>query len=513
MDIKLISEISKELKVPEAAASSTLALLEEGNTVPFIARYRKEATGGMDEEQILFIEKQYKYGINLQERKDAVIEIISQQGKLTPEIEADIRACSKLSQVEDLYRPYKEKKKTRAGMAIKKGLQPLAQWLLDLSQSRDGDVRAKAEEFLSDQVETWQEALQGAEDIIAEQVSDDAKLRWSFKEHINKHGSLVTSKKKDAEDPKKTYEMYYDRTEAVTSLADHRIMAINRAEKEKVITVSFSYDRDSLSLKACHSLLGQYTPDSLELPAFPGDEDTISPVTEISRAAADGCKRLLFPSIENEIRRDLTDRACASSIEVFSSNLESLLSQPPIKGRVVLAFDPGYANGCKLAVLDETGKMLTVDKIFPFKGKGGLESSKERLLQLIRKYDVKIVAIGNGTASRESESLVSDLIKENNLDLSYAIVSEAGASVWSAQEDARKEFPDMPVEERSAVSIGRRLLDPLPELIKIDPRSIGVGQYQHDLPEKALTERLDEATMKVVNRVGADLNTASPALL
>ena len=513
MDIKLISEISKELKVPEAAASSTLALLEEGNTVPFIARYRKEATGGMDEEQILFIEKQYKYGINLQERKDAVIEIISQQGKLTPEIEADIRACSKLSQVEDLYRPYKEKKKTRAGMAIKKGLQPLAQWLLDLSQSRDGDVRAKAEEFLSDQVETWQEALQGAEDIIAEQVSDDAKLRWSFKEHINKHGSLVTSKKKDAEDPKKTYEMYYDRTEAVTSLADHRIMAINRAEKEKVITVSFSYDRDSLSLKACQSLLGQYTPDSLELPAFPGDEDTISPVTEISRAAADGCKRLLFPSIENEIRRDLTDRACASSIEVFSSNLESLLSQPPIKGRVVLAFDPGYANGCKLAVLDETGKMLTVDKIFPFKGKGGLESSKERLLQLIRKYDVKIVAIGNGTASRESESLVSDLIKENDLDLSYAIVSEAGASVWSAQEDARKEFPDMPVEERSAVSIGRRLLDPLPELIKIDPRSIGVGQYQHDLPEKALTERLDEATMKVVNRVGADLNTASPALL
>ena len=497
MNEEIIKSIAEELKITQAQVKVTLSLLEEGATVPFIARYRKDQTKGLDEEQILFIEKKHKYEINLKERKEAVLNLIEQQGKLTDEIRDSILACKKLSEVEDLYKPYKQKKKTRAAVAIKNGLQPLADWMLGLPA--EGDLNAEAEKYLSEEVKTAADAIQGAKDIIAENVSDNAKLRWSFKDTIMKTGVIVTKLKKDAVDEKHVYEMYYDRSEKISQIANHRVMAIDRAEKEKVITVSFTYDNEHLEEEAYKAYVH-------------GASTIVS--EELKQAIVDGCERLLFPSIENEIRSDLSDKAHTSSIEVFSMNLEKLLSQPPLKGRIVLGFDPGYANGCKLAVLDDTGKMLTVDKVYPFDRKGEIiEAAAKKVLMLIQKYGVQIVAIGNGTASRESEKLIADLIRDNNLDVQYAIVSEAGASIWSAQEEARQEFPDLAIELRSAISIGRRLLDPLPELIKIDPKSIGVGQYQHDLPEKALNERLDEAIMKVVNRVGADLNTASSELL
>jgi uncharacterized protein len=497
MDEKIIQKIAEDLKVSADQVEAALKLLSDGNTVPMIARYRKDVTKGLDEEQILYIEKQFDYQNKLKERKEDVLRLIEEQGKLTDEIRASVNAADKLSVVEDIYRPYAQKKKTRAAAAIKLGLQPLADWMLSLP--KEGSVEEEASKYVTEEVKTWQDAVQGAKDIIAEAVSDNPQQRWAFKDTIMKSGVLKTALKKDAKDEGKVYEMYYDRSEKISTIADHRIMAIDRAEKEKVITVSFVFDEEHLIHEAENNILK-------------GEEPVC--VNEIKEAVADGCTRLLFPSIEREIRSDLSERAHTKSIEVFSENLEKLLLQAPLKGRVVLGFDPGYVNGCKLAVIDETGKMLTVDKIIPFgKKHPDLEGSKKKLLDMIRKYNVKIVAIGNGTASRESEKLIADLIRDNHLDLEYAIVSEAGASVWSAQEAAREEFPDMAIEERSAVSIGRRLLDPLAELIKIDPKSIGVGQYQHDLPQKALSERLDEVVSKCVNRTGADVNTASQELL
>lgn len=497
MNENIIQAIATELKVQLSQVENTLSLLAEGNTVPFIARYRKEATKGLDEEQIFYIQKQYEYQQKLAERKENVLKLIEEQGKLTEEIKQSVIECTKLSQVEDIYRPYAQKKKTRATTAIKNGLQPLADWMLALPT--EGSLEAEAEKYLSETVTSVADAIQGAKDIIAEVVSDNAKQRWAFKDTIMQAGVLQTKLKKDAVDENKVYEMYYDRSEKISQLADHRIMAIDRAEKEKVITVSFVFDDEQLKKNALKTLLKGQT--------------TIVEET-LNKAVIDGCDRLLFPSIEREIRSELSERAQNKSIEIFSMNLEKLLLQAPLKGRIVLGFDPGFFNGCKLAVIDETGKMLTVSKIFPFSKKGeDIETSKKKLLALIQKYHVQIIAIGNGTASRESEKLVAELIHEQKLDVSYAIVSEAGASVWSAQEAARKEFPDIEVEERSAVSIGRRLLDPLAELIKIDPQSIGVGQYQHDLPQKALAERLDEVVLKSVNRTGADLNTASLELL
>lgn len=497
MNEEIMQTIANELKIGVEQVQNTLNLLAEGNTVPMIARYRKDVTKGLDEEQILYIEKQFDYQNKLKERKEDVLRLIEQQGKLTDEIRASVMAADKLSIVEDIYRPYAQKKKTRAATAIKNGLQPLADWMLALPE--EGSLEEEAAKYVSENVKDAAAAIQGAKDIIAEAVSDNPQQRWAFKDNILKTGVLATKIKKDAKDENKVYEMYYDRSEKISSIADHRVMAIDRAEKEKVISVSFVFDEDYLISEACSNLLkGQSTIVEEELCA----------------AAKDGCTRLLFPSIEREIRSELSERAHTKSIEVFSMNLEKLLLQAPLKGRVVLGFDPGYVNGCKLAVIDETGKMLEVDKIVPFGNRRpDPEGAKKRLLELIRQYNVRIVAIGNGTASRESEKLIADLIRENNLDLEYAIVSEAGASVWSAQEAARKEFPDMAIEERSAVSIGRRLLDPLAELIKIDPKSIGVGQYQHDLPQKALSERLDEVVMKCVNRTGADVNTASEELL
>ena len=498
MNEEIILSIAKELKVKVSQVKAALEMLENGDTVPFIARYRKEQTGSLDEEQLLSIEKSYQYEVNLKERKEAVLNLIEQQGKLTDELVNSINACTKLSEVEDLYRPYKQKKKTRAAVAIKNGLEPLSQYLLSLP--KEGDLTAEASKYLNENVKNVEEAVNGAKDIIAEMVSDNAKLRWAFKDEILKSASIVTKAKKDIEDPNKVYEMYYDYTEKLSTLANHRVMAIDRAEKEKKLTVSFAYDVNELEEEAYKAYItsSTYVEDILK------------------SAINDGLDRLLLPSIENEIRSDFSKRAHDASIEIFAKNLEQLLSQPPLKGRTVLGFDPGFYNGCKLAVLDETGKMLTVAKIYPFASgnkKEDISVSKSKLLKLIKDYKVELIAIGNGTASRESEKLVAEVLKENGLNTSYAIVSEAGASVWSAQEAARKEFPDLQVEERSAVSIARRLLDPLPELIKIDPKSIGVGQYQHDLPQSQLSERLDETTMKVVNRVGADLNTASVELL
>jgi protein Tex len=500
MNEEIIKRISQELKITEEQIQNTLSMLEEGNTVPFIARYRKEQTKGLDEEQILYIQKQYDYQLKLAERKEAVLKLIAEQGKMTDEIKKSVEEATKLSQVEDIYRPYAQKKKTRATTAIKLGLQPLADWMLACDEN--GNLEEEAAKYVTEEVKNTKAAIQGAKDIIAEMVSDNAKQRWAFKDTILKSGVLSTKIKKDAKDENKVYEMYYDRSEKISQLADHRIMAIDRAEKEKIITVSFVFDEEHLEEEAYNNLTH-------------GKNTAVE--TELREAATDGCERLLFPSIEREIRSELSEKAQNQSIEIFSMNLEKLLLQAPLKGRIVLGFDPGFYNGCKLAVIDETGKMLTVDKVYPFKtnkeNAEAIATAKKKVLSLIQKYHVQIIAIGNGTASRESEKLCAELIKDNNLDVQYAIVSEAGASVWSAQEAARLEFPDMAIEERSAVSIGRRLLDPLAELIKIDPQSIGVGQYQHDLPQKALSQRLDEVVMKAVNRTGADLNTASVELL
>lgn len=500
MNEEIIKRISQELKITEEQIQNTLSMLEEGNTVPFIARYRKEQTKGLDEEQILYIQKQYDYQLKLAERKEAVLKLIGDQGKLTDEIKKSVEEATKLSQVEDIYRPYAQKKKTRATTAIKLGLQPLSEWML--KSDENSNLEEEAAKYITEEVKTTKSAIQGAKDIIAEMVSDNAKQRWAFKDTILKSGVLATKIKKDAKDENKVYEMYYDRSEKISQLADHRIMAIDRAEKEKVITVSFVFDEEYLEEEAYKNLMH-------------GNSTSVE--KELKDACIDGCTRLLFPSIEREIRSELSEKAQNQSIEIFSMNLEKLLLQAPLKGRIALGFDPGFYNGCKLAVIDETGKMLTVDKVYPFRtnkeNPEAIAAAKKKVLSLIEKYHVQIIAIGNGTASRESEKLCAELIHDNHLDVQYAIVSEAGASVWSAQEAARLEFPDMAIEERSAVSIGRRLLDPLAELIKIDPQSIGVGQYQHDLPQKALTQRLDEVVMKAVNRTGADLNTASVELL
>ena len=494
--IELMKPIAETLGIKVTQVENTLALLEEGNTVPFIARYRKEKTEGLDEEQILYIEEQYTYQKNLQKRKEDVLRLIETQGKLTEEIKAEVAACTKISQVDDIYRPYMQKKKTRAAAAIAKGLQPLADWIVRCPYK--GNVEQEAAKYVKDEVKSVEEALQGAMDIIAEMVSDDAKLRWKAKDSITTRGRLITKEKKNHEDAGKVYQMYYDFSTKVSGIPHHQIMAIDRAEKEKVITVSFDYNEE-------YQINYAYQ-------RFTHHRETI--VHDIlMEAITDGYKRLLLPSVEREVRNDLSEKAQAHSIEVFAMNLEKLLLQPPLKGKMVLGFDPAYRTGCKLAVLDPTGKCLHIDKIFPTPPLNKTIEAEKILLGLIRKYNIQIIAIGNGTASRESESFVAGVIRKNKLDVAYTLVSEAGASVYSASENARKEFPDFHVEERSAVSIGRRIQDPLSELIKIDPQSIGVGQYQHDLPQKQLTEKLDFAVLKCVNRVGVNVNTASVELL
>ncbi|SJZ85613.1 Tex family protein [Anaerorhabdus furcosa] len=492
----LITPIAQELNIGVDQIKNTLKLLEEGSTVPFIARYRKEMTKGLDEEQIQYIQKQYDYQVNLEKRKEDVLRIIETQGKLTEEIKKEVLACTKLSQVEDIYRPYQQKRKTRATDAIAKGLEPLADWIYKCPTQ--GNVLEEAQKYINDKVDTVEEAIQGAKDIIAERVSDNAKLRWKVQDSVNRYGKIVTKAKKKHGDENKVYKMYYEFTDRVGYIASHRIMAIDRAEKEKVITVSMDYDQNYLIKYAIRGIT----------------RDKATVVQEIIEdATADGCKRLLFPSVEREIRNELSEKAQNQSIEIFSMNVEKLLMQPPLIGKMVLGFDPAFRTGCKLAVLDNTGKLLKISVIYPHAPVNKKEEAEKTLLALFKEFPIEIVAIGNGTASRESESFVADVISKNKLNVQYTLVSEAGASVYSASELARAEFPDLHVEQRSAVSIGRRILDPLSELIKIDPKSIGVGQYQHDLPQKQLTERLDFAILKSVNRVGVDINTASQELL
>ena len=465
----LIKYVAETINVKEKQVSAALDLLKQGATVPFIARYRKEATGNLDEEQIFAIEKEYQYQLNLEERKNDVLRIIETSGKLTDEIKEAVLACTKLKEVEDIYRPYKQKKKTRASEAIRMGLEPLANFMLGFPYK--GDINTEASKYLSDEVKDTKSAIKGAQDIIAEKVSDDPKFREKITDSINNYSFIVCKLKKDAKDEKGVYKKYYDYSEKLKYIEDHRIMAINRASKEKIISFSFEYDKEYL-YRYCFRGLSR-------------DRDSI--VNDlVYDAVVDGLDRLALPSVENEVWSSLFERASNKSIEVFANNL---------------------------AILDGTGKLLHIDKIFPHEPVKKVAEAEKICLNLIKKYNVSLIAIGNGTASRESEQFVSELVKKNNLDVKYTLVSEAGASVYSASENARSEFPDLHVEERSAVSIARRVLDPLSELIKIDPRSIGVGQYQHDLPTKELDEKLDFTVLKTVNRVGVDLNTASKELL
>ena len=471
-------------------------LLADGATLPFIARYRKEMTGALDEEEIRLIQEQYNYQVNLAKRKEDVLRLIEEKGKLNDEIKAAVAACEKLSQVDDIYRPYQEKRKTRAKTAIENGLEPLAKWLLSCPIS--GDVSSEASKYINDKVKDEEAALQGAKDIIAEYVSDNAAVRERIRDAMNRFGCIVTKEKKKHEDEKKIYQIYYDYNERLTSLAPHRIMAIDRAEKEKVISVSIVIDDE----RQLEWIMHRYTKRTA------GISDEL-----IKEAIADGYQRLIYPSLEREIRNELSEKAHEQSIQVFSMNLERLLLQPPMKNKTILGFDPAFRTGCKLAVIDETGKLLEVSVIYPHEPNAKVKQAKEIMLDLIHRYPIDIIAIGNGTASRESEAFVAAFIRENQLKVAYTMVSEAGASVYSASKLAREEFPDLHVEQRSAVSIARRIVDPLSELIKIDPRSIGVGQYQHDLPSARLKERLDFVVSKAVNRVGVNVNTASAELL
>jgi uncharacterized protein len=499
MNDLIIKEIASNLNITENQVSTVLNMLSEGNTIPFIARYRKEATGALDEETIRSINEVYEYQVNLLKRKEDVIRLIDEKGLLTDELKNNILACSKLVEVEDLYRPYKEKKKTKATEAIALGLEPLAKMMMTFPTT--GDVDSLCKKFINDKVVDTNSAVTGACYIIAEWVSDNASYRKWIRSYFYKNGVIVTKVKKDAEDTKNTYEMYYDYSEAVKYIKPHRILAINRGEKEKILTVSIDVNKDEILAY-------------LEKKLIKNEKSFV--VSYVKDAIADSYKRLIGPSIEREIRSDLTEKGEEAAIENFGKNLEALLLTPPMKEKVVLAFDPGYVNGCKLAVIDKNGKYLDSTVIKPFLNgntEERIKQSKEVVVKLIKKYGVDIIAIGNGTASRESEKFCAEMIKENSLNCKYVIVSEAGASIYSASPLAISEFPDLAVEKRSAVSIGRRLQDPLAELVKIPPEGIGVGLYQHDVSGKNLSNSLDFVVEKCVNSVGVNINTASASLL
>ena len=499
MNSDIIKNISIELNVSEGQINSTLKMLEEGNTIPFIARYRKEKTGGLTEEQIKVIKDAYEYQVNLLKRKEDVIRLIDEKGLLTDELKKQIISATKLVEVEDLYRPYKEKKKTKATEAIKNGLEPLSKMIM--SCPLNGDIKQLSEKFINENVKDYKQAVEGAKYIIAEWISDNASYRKYIRTNMYKYGTLVTKMKKNAKDENKTYEMYYDYSEAVNKIKPHRILAINRAEKENIITVKIDVNDEKII-------------EYLEKKNIKDDGSFCT--SYIKEAIEDSYKRLIFPSVQREIRSDLTEIGMASAINNFGKNLEALLLTPPIKEKVVLAFDPGFVNGCKIAVISKTGDYLDSCVIKPFLkniSDENLKKCKLEILALIKKYNVDIIAIGNGTASRESEKFCSDLIKEYNIPCKYVIVSEAGASIYSASPVAIEEFPFLAVEKRSAVSIGRRLQDPLSELVKVPPEGIGVGLYQHDVAGKKLSESLDFIVSKAVNSVGVNVNTASPSLL
>lgn len=499
MNEMIINEIANDLGVSTKQVIVVLELLSEGNTIPFIARYRKEATGALDEEEIRKINEVYEYQINLLKRKEDVIRLIDEKGLLTDELRDSILKCSKLVEVEDLYRPYKEKKKTKATEAIALGLEPLAKMIM--SFPINGTLEDLASKFVKEDLPV-EKCIEGAKYIIAEWISDNASYRKWIRSYFYKNGIISSTKKKGEDiDNTKIYEMYYSYQEPVKYIKPHRILALNRGENEKVLNVGIDIDKDGIL-------------SYLEKKLIKNDKSFV--VDTVKEAIFDSYKRLIAPSIEREIRSDLTEVGEEAAIDNFGKNLESLLLTPPMKERVVLAFDPGFVNGCKLAVVDKNGKYLDSTVIKPFLN-GNTEErvrlSKEVVVQLIKKYNVSIIAIGNGTASRESEKFCADMIKEYNLDCKYVIVSEAGASIYSASPIAIEEFPDLAVEKRSAVSIGRRLQDPLAELVKIPPDGIGVGLYQHDVSQKKLSSSLDFVVEKCVNSVGVNINTASPSLL
>ena len=502
MNQQIIQEIKKTLQVGEKQVITVLELLDEGNTIPFIARYRKEATGGLDEEKINDIFKTWEYQNNLLKRKEDVLRLIDEKGMLTEDLKQDILAAQKLVEVEDLYRPYKEKKKTKATEAVAKGLEPLATWMMLFPYE---DVKEEAKKFINDQVANVDEAIEGALHIIAEMISDDANYRKDLREMMVKYGNVVTSVKKNAVDERKVYEMYYDFNEDVSKIRPHRVLAINRAENEKIITVKIELDKERMIAY-------------LERKLIRDDSSMVAPYFKM--AVEDALKRLIYPSLEREVRSELTEKGEEQAIEIFSMNLQKLLLQPPLKGKVVLGIDPAFRTGCKLSVVNPQGTVLEKGVIYPHERAIGATvterqtiESQQALVRLIKKYAVEIIAIGNGTASRETEAFVADLIKTTQLPVQYVIVNEAGASVYSASELAREEFPDFSVEERSAASIARRLQDPLSELVKIDPKSIGVGQYQHDVTPKKLNDSLNFVVTQAVNQVGVNVNTASKALL
>lgn len=501
MDQQIVQLVSQQLpKLRQKQVSAALQLMDEGNTIPFIARYRKEMTGTLDEVQLQEIRDQYHHVTSLRERQETVVNKIKEQGKLTPALEKQIRAATDLQTVEDLYLPYKQKRQTKAQKAKAAGLAPLANWLLTYP---DGDLTTKAAEFVNDDVESPETALAGAHEILAEAISEMVTVRAWLRNFTHNHGQLVTSLKKDGEekDELKTYKQYYDFTGAVKDLNSYQVLAINRGEKEDVLSVKLAVDEEAVLNYLKFRLIR--TKKENQATNF------------IEEAAADAYKRFLGPAIERELRRQLTDDADQQAIKVFGENLYHLLMQAPIKGKVVLGFDPAYRTGCKLAVLDENGKFLTKAVIYPHKPAPEKQraAAEGEFIDLLEKYHVEMIAIGNGTASRESEQFVAAALKKIDRPVYYVIVNEAGASVYSASQEARDEFPNLHVEQRSAISIGRRLQDPLAELVKIDPQSIGVGQYQHDLPKKELSGELDAIVERAVNRVGVNLNTASYQLL
>ncbi len=496
MNEVIIEEISKDLDISKKQVMTVLKLLEEGNTIPFIARYRKEATGALNEEVIKSIDDVYQYQVNLLKRKEDVIRLIDEKGLLTDELKTSIMKCTKLVEVDDLYRPYKEKKKTKATDAINNGLEPLAKIIMSCPVK--GDINTIAERYLTDKVKTVEDAIMGAKYIIAEWISDNAYYRKWIRSYIFKEGVIVSKLKKNAEDSDKTYSNYYDYSEMVKHIKPHRILAINRGEKEGVLSVKLDYDVEKIV---------KY----LETKVIKNKESFVYDI--IMDSINDSLKRLILPSVDREVRSELKEKGEDRAIDNFSVNVEKLLLTPPLKNKTVLGYDPAFRTGCKLAVLDKTGKVLDISVIYPTEPHNDIEGSKKKILELIDKYNIDVIAIGNGTASRESEAFVADTIKSANRDVSYIIVSEAGASVYSASKLAIEEFPDLTVEKRSAVSIGRRVQDALSELVKIDPKSIGVGLYQHDVPVKKLDESLNFVVSKAVNGVGVNINTASSSLL
>ncbi|OMP66808.1 Tex family protein [Domibacillus epiphyticus] len=494
MEEQLIKATAADTGIALKNIRAVIQLTEEGNTIPFIARYRKEMTGSLDEVEIRTVLERFTYRKNIEQRKEEVIRSITEQEKMTTELETKIKAAATLQTIEDLYRPFKQKKRTKASIAKEKGLEPFAEWLVQFPQQ--ANLEEEASKYISDQVLNSEEAIQGASDIIAEKISDDASVRQRIRLDMTKYGKIKTELK--GEDEKEVFKMYYDYEEAIGKIAPHRTLAVNRGEKEDVLRVSISFDEERVVRFLTKTFIAN-------------EQSPAAPV--VLAAARDAYKRLIRPSVEREVRNELTEIAEERAIHIFSENLKNLLLQPPLKGKVVLAVDPAYRTGCKLAVVDETGKVLSIDVIYPHVGEGKRKEAQTKFKQIADQYEADIIAIGNGTASRETEQFVVEMIPQLKKQSAYIIVNEAGASVYSASDIAREEFPDLQVEERSAVSIGRRIQDPLAELVKIDPQSIGVGQYQHDVSQKKLSASLSFVVETAVNRVGVDVNTASPSLL